>query len=169
MSLHVLEVEPRDVAAEALGLLLGAPAPRTLASCELTDAHGNALSLGVLGASHVVTAAVAGELLTEQVSCDALAAGGEALPTDKRSAGYALTSSTEQLSGSELAALAASLRATSEGSDAWVCGAFPGSGSALTALTGQPLTEDGWSWQTWHLYPGPGSGTVVRTSSRWAP
>lgn len=167
MSLHVLEVEPRDVAAEALGLLLDAPAPVALAERALCDPAGNTLHLGVLGASHVVTATLAGRRLTEQVSCDALGAGGERLPATKSRDGYGLATTAETVPAHELAALAAHLRTTSDESDAWVCGAFPGSGSALTALTGQPLPDGGWAWQTWHLYPGTKHGTVVRTESRW--
>jgi hypothetical protein len=171
VSLHVLEVQPRDVAAEALGLLLDGPVPPTLASRELSDGRGNTLQLGVLGASHVVCATLRGERLTEQVSCDALTAGGERLPAAKRRAGYALATSTTEVAAEELAALAARLRATSGESDAWVCGAFPGSESALTALTGRASAGGGWAWETWHLYPGAprgaAHGVVVRTTSRW--
>lgn len=169
MSVHELAVEPRDVAAGALGLLLGAPAPAALAELRLDDGAGGALVLGVLGASHVVTATSAGQVLTEQVSCDAIGAGGVPLPRTSRSEGYELTSTITVVPRDELDATADRLRALAADGPAWVCGAFPGSGSALTALTAQALPEGGWTWDTWHLYPLGDTGEVVTTSSRWNP
>lgn len=166
MTLHRLRVLPRDVAADALGLLLDAPVPPTLAELALT--HGDArLVLGVLGASHAVTATAGPARLTEQVSCDAVAAGGRPLPRSARAGAYRLTSESRTVPAAELAAVATDLRARADGAD-WVCGAFPGDGAALTALTGSPL-DGGWTWRTWHLYPGPEEGVIVTTRSRWTP
>lgn len=171
MTLHRLQVQPRDVDADALGLLLDAPAPPTLA--ELVLRHdGGRLVLGVLGASHAVTASTAAGRLTEQVSCDAVAAGGRPLPRSARAGAYRLTSASRTVPAAELSATAALLR--SNAADAsWVCGAFPGAdpthdSAALTALTGAPL-DGGWAWRTWHLYPGPEEGVIVTTRSRWTP
>ena len=169
MTVHQLEVQPRDVAAGALGLLLDAPAPPGLAELRLDDGAGGVLVLGVLGASHVVTARAAGHLLTEQVSCDAVAAGGEPLPRRARTGGYELTSTVSVLPRSELDATAARLRALAQEDAAWLCGAFPGSGSALTAMTGTALAAGGWTWDTWHLYPAGDTGEMVTTRSRWTP
>lgn len=169
MSLHRLDVEPRDVAAEALGLLLDAPAPAPLAELRIDDGRGGALVLGVLGASHVVTATRPGHRLTEQVSCDALAGGGQQLPREHEADGYTLLSTTTVLRGPELEALAGELQDRSRADGSWVCGTFPGVDSAVTAMTGEALVDDGWSWQTWHLYPGPDGGVVVETHSRWQP
>lgn len=172
MSLHRLEVEPRDVAAEALGLLLDAPAPAPLAELRIDDGDGGVLVLGLLGASHVVTATRPGHLLTEQVSCDAVAGGGQKLPREHADAGYAMTSTTSRLPLEQLQALAAQLRQRARDSRRWVCGSFPGDASAVTALTGDPLPAGGWTWQTWHLYPGRDTGTdgvVVETRTRWQP
>lgn len=166
MTLHRLEVLPRDVAAEALGLLLDAPTPPTLAELVL-EHRGARLVLGVLGASHAVTATAGAGRITEQVSCDAVAAGGRPLPRSARAGAYRLTSTSRTVPAAELAAAAADLRARAGGAD-WVCGAFPGDGAALTALTGAPL-GDGWTWRTWHLYPGPEEGVIVTTRSRWTP
>lgn len=166
MTLHRLQVLPRDVAADALGLLLDAPAPPTLA--ELVLRHGDdRLVLGVLGASHAVTATARDGRLTEQVSCDAVAAGGRPLPRRTRAGAYRLTSERRTVPAAELAATAARLRTRAGGAD-WVCGAFPGDGAALTALTGACL-DGGWTWRTWHLYPGPEEGVIVTTRSRWTP
>jgi hypothetical protein len=155
MTLHQLDVEPRDVAAEALGLLLHAPAPVALAELALDDGRGGTLVLGVLGASHVVTARAGGSVLTEQVSCDALAAGGRQLP--------------ERVPRADLDATAARLRARAARDARVICGAFPGGMGALTALTGAALPGGGWTWETWHLYPGAERSVIVTTRSRWTP
>lgn len=172
MTLHVLDVEPRDVSAEALGLLLHAPAPAALAELVLDDRRGGRLVLGVLGASHVVTAHVATgtgrRVLTEQVSCDALAAGGRALPEHAEAAGYVLSSAVTELPRAEFDAAAGRLRARAARDDRLICGAFPGGAGALTALTATAL-PGGWTWETWHLYPGEGRSVIVTTRSRWTP
>jgi hypothetical protein len=167
VSLHHLDVEPRDVAAEALGLLLDAPAPAALAELVLDDGRGGRLVLGVLGASHVVIAASGGHVLTEQVSCDALAAGGRALPERAEADGYTLSSIVTPVPRAELDATAARLRARAERDDHLLCGAFPGDTGALTALAAAPLPCGGWTWETWHLYPGAEKSVIVTTRSRW--
>lgn len=169
MTVHRLEIEPRDVAAEALGLLLDAPAPVPLAELTLDDQRGGLLLLGVLGASHAVTARCPGYLLTEQVSCDAVAAGGRPLPRTVTSGAYRMSSRTRAVSRSELEATAARLGAVACADDAWLCGTFPGASGALTALRGGALGVGGWRWETWHLYPGAGEGVIVTTRSRWTP
>ena len=168
MTVHELAVQPRDVAAEALGLLLDAPEPPTLAELRIEDAEGGALVLGVLAASHVVTATSAGQRLSEQVSCDALGQGGRALPQQLERDGYRLTSEVRVLPRSGVEALAEQLRAQAL-QPGWVCGAFPGADAAVTALTGAPLDGGGWSWQTWHLYPGAQTGVVVERATTWRP
>ena len=167
MTLHDLQVEPLDVAADALGLLLDAPAPPVLAEVRLSDGNGGELLLGVLSASHVVTATRPGHRVREQVSCDALASGGQRLPARWEDDGYRLTTTTRTLPADALAALAVRLREQATGAD-WVCGTFPGADGALTALTGTAVAG-GWGWRTWHLYPGSETGVVVETSSTWQP
>ncbi|MGY1724359.1 DUF2617 family protein [Blastococcus sp. SYSU DS0533] len=169
MSLHQLDIAPRDVSAGALGLLLDGPAPLPLAQLHLAGAAGATLTLGVLGASHVVCAEAGGHRLTEEVSCDAVGAGGRPLPAELRSGGYAFTSAATTETRDELDATAQRLRALAAGDPAWLCGAFPGAVDALTAMTAQPLAAGGWAWQTWHLYPAGSSGEVVRTRTRWVP
>ena len=169
MTLHQLAVQARDVSAAGLGLLLGAAAPRALAERRLVDADGGVLVLGVLAASHVITATRPGARLVEQVSCDAVAGGGQRLPDRLEDGAYQLTASTTVLPRSDLDALAEHLRAQARTSPAWLCGAFPGDDAALTALTGHALHGGGWGWQTWHLYPQSDDGAVVETCSRWQP
>jgi hypothetical protein len=175
MALHRLEVLPRDVDAGALGLLLDAPPPPALAELVLRAGPGGGeLVLGVIGASHTVVATAGRARLTEQVSCDAVAAGGRPLPprlsrATGGSAGYRLTSRRSPASPAALAATAADLRARAAADPDWICGAFPGHEAALTALTGSALPGGGWTWRTWHLYPDPEEGVIVTTRSRWTP
>lgn len=169
MSVHVLGVQPRDVAAEALGLLLHAPAPPALAEITLRDGRIGLLTLGVLGASHVVTAIRPGHHLTEQVSCDALEAGGQRLPRHTQRGGYQLTAATRQVPRAELKEIATRLLDLAERSDTWLCGTFPGASSAITAMTARALPAGGWHWESWHLYPGTHTSSVVRTRSSWIP
>jgi Protein of unknown function DUF2617 len=169
VSVHDLDVEPRDVTADALGLLLHAPAPAALAELALDDGRGGTVLLGVLGASHVVTAAAGGLVLTEQVSCDALAAGGRELPERAEADGYALSSATRVVPREAFDVVAARLRARAGRDDRMLCGAFPGGAGALTALTAAALPGGGWTWETWHLYPGAERSVIVTTRSRWTP
>ncbi|MGH3896984.1 MAG: DUF2617 family protein [Pseudonocardiaceae bacterium] len=167
MSVYLLDVEPRDVAANALGLLLDAPAPAALAEINLRDGRGGLLTLGVLGASHVVVATLPGHRLTEQVSCDAIGAGGRQLPQHTQLGSYELTALTRQVPRAEFEQIAARLRGLAERSDWWLCGAFPGTGSAMTAMTAGALLAGGWAWESWHLYPGVETNSIVTTRSRW--
>ncbi|MBL7501793.1 DUF2617 family protein [Frankia sp. CNm7] len=168
-----LSVVPRDVRAASLGLLLGAPSPPALASVDMHAPHG-VLTLAVLGASHAVSATSGPRRLTEQVSCDAVAAGGRPLPSRAEENGYTMTARVRTVDRRELDALAASLRAQGAGRPDWLCAAFPGDERAVTALTGAP-TPRGWQWRTWHLYPGSRDRAsaraheVVTTHSRWEP
>ncbi|MFE4499281.1 DUF2617 family protein [Rhodococcus sp. NPDC056743] len=166
MSVHLLDVEPTDVDASALGLVVDAPAPPTLAQLVIETADG-ALTLGVLGASHVVTARSGGETLTEQVSCDAVAAGGDPLPGAEVLGPYRFESSTQTLDRTEFVAEASRLKVQAA-ADGWICGSFPGDDTAVTVLFGSSLGH-GWAWQSWHLYPGEGTGVIVKTRSRWHP
>lgn len=165
MSVHLLDVAPSDVDADALGLVLDAPAPEALAELHLRDEAAGALTLGVLGASHVVTASTAERCFTEQVSCDARRVGGRDLPAVDERSGYRFVSRVARVPAAELRARAAQLRAQADGDD-WICGTFPGDRDALTALTAAAVDGE-WRWRTWHLYPGAVTGTVVETESRW--
>ncbi|CAM3228055.1 DUF2617 domain-containing protein [Prescottella defluvii] len=167
MSVHLLDVLPTDVSADALGLVLDAPVPETLVELRLHDADAGELTLGIIGASHVVTAAAADGTLTEQVSCDAVRSGGRRLPALEERRGYRFTSRTERVGADELRHRAQQLREQSALGN-WLCAAFPGDGDALTVLTG--LADAGeWRWRTWHLYPGAADGVIVETESRWRP
>ncbi|MEE2032092.1 DUF2617 family protein [Rhodococcus chondri] len=167
MSVHLLEVAPRDVSADELGLVLGAPAPAALVSMRLTDPDAGELVLGVLAASHVVTATSGRRHLTEQVSCDAIGIGGRRLPELEHGDGYRFSSRTVTVSRAALARRAGELREAAA-VRTWLCAGFPGDPDALTALTAD-ASEGEWHWRTWHLYPRSDAGVIVETESRWRP
>ncbi|MCQ4122209.1 DUF2617 family protein [Rhodococcus tibetensis] len=168
MSLHILDVESRDVTARALGLVVNAETPIPLAQLTVVDGNDSVI-LGVLGASHAVTASLAGHRITEQVSCDAVRAGGQPLPVSERASGYQFNSDTRTVDRACLEHTAEWLRGQATEVDGWICGSFPGARTALTALTAQSEHAGGWAWQTWHLYPGEEDGVIVQTRSRWQP
>jgi hypothetical protein len=168
MSVHLLDIAPRDVSAAALGLVLDAPAPAPLVSVQLTDSVAGTLTLGVLGASHVVTAESGEHTLTEQVSCDAVEAGGRLLPNREDRDGYRFRSRATTVQRDELAQRAEELRDTASSERGWLCAGFPGDGDALTVLSGAADTGE-WHWRTWHLYPCADVGVIVETESRWRP
>lgn len=168
MPLHQLAVTPTDVSGERLGLALNAPAPAPLATWTLRHPGGSALVLGVLGASHVVAVEHPKGGFSEQVSCTARSVGGE-LPQRSKARGYRLQSRTEAHDEASFRRLAGDLRERCARQPGWLGGTFPGDDAALTALAAEP-DGAGWRWQTWHLYPRPGSGgVVVHTASRWRP
>jgi hypothetical protein len=167
LPLHELVVSPADVSGAGLKLALNAPAPAPLATCRLVHPDGGVLVLGVLGASHVVTAERANSRFSEEVSCTARTEA--ALPDQMVATGYRLDSHSETHDEPSFRRLAHFLRSRCVSESGWLGGAFPGDDAALTALAAEP-DGPGWRWQTWHLYPcAPGGGTVVYTTSRWRP
>ncbi|TFV60367.1 DUF2617 family protein [Mycobacterium sp. PS03-16] len=167
MPFYELAVAHTDVDGAALGLALDAPAPEPLAGLVLTHPAGGTLTLGVLGASHVITAEHAGRRFSEEVSCSAQARGG-ALPARHDAPGYALTSMLKRCGATEFDALVASLRDRCGRDPHCLGGRFPGDDAALTVLAAEP-DGAGWQWHTWHLYPSAVGGTAVTTISRWRP
>lgn len=164
MPLHQLSVIPVDVRGSELGLAINGPAPRPLASARFHHPIAGTLTLGVLGASHVVIVEHGDDVFCEQVSCDL---AGQ-LPDRTRASGYRLESSNSALGPAEFRRLALRLRDRCATETGWLGGTFPGDDAALTALTAEPH-RSGWRWKTWHLYPTATGGTVVATSSRWRP
>lgn len=166
MSVHVLDVVPRDVEADSLGLVVNAAAPPVLAELCIEDGVDR-VRLGVLGASHVVTAYLDGDTITEQVSCDAIGFGGNPLPARENTGNYHFESEVVRVDRTEFDKSARWLRGNATDDAAWICGEFPGDATALTALTAQRVQPRGWAWQTWHLYPNDEGGEIVTTRSRW--
>lgn len=167
MPLHRLTVSPADVCGSGLGLALNAPGPAPLASLSLIHPDGGTLILGVLGASHLITATHPNSVFSEEISCTARGHGG-ALPATAQATGYQLQSHTERYDPPAFRDIAATLAEQCAQQDNWLGGAFPGDDAALTALAAEP-DGDGWCWRTWHLYPSAGGGEVVHTITRWQP
>jgi hypothetical protein len=164
---HELAVKPADVSGQGLGLALNATAPHPLATCRVVHPDGGTLTLGVLGASHVVTVEHLGKDFSEQVSCTARAHGGQ-LPQRADAPGYQLDSRIRVWNDVAFRWLARRLRQRCAQEPHWLGGAFPGDDAALTVLAAAP-NGAGWHWQSWHLYPESLGGTEVYTSSRWRP
>lgn len=156
-----LAVPYTDTRASALSWWLGA-APAPLDELVLHAPPG-VLALRLLGASHQAVARVGAVEIPEVVACGPEQA---ALPRtaarEVPGGSYRFTSSTRLYDEQGLARVARALRRRWAGDASAVVGVFPGSPHALTVLAGRPLTA-GWSWRTWHVYPG--SGEVVRTRS----
>jgi Protein of unknown function DUF2617 len=165
--LHRLAVSPADVCGSGLGLALNAPGPPPLATLSLVHPEHGELTLGVLGASHVITVAHPDSLFSEEISCTARG-HGDALPATAQAAGYHLQSHTEQHDETSFRDIASTLRQRCAQQDDWLGGTFPGDDAALTALSAEP-DGAGWRWRTWHLYPSHYGGEVVHTISRWQP
>lgn len=168
MPLHELSITPADVSGARLGLALNAPAPDPLATLHIDHPHGGRITLGVLGASHVITVHHPEDVFSEQISCTAHEHGGD-LPDQLDAAGYRLDASHDVYNEDEFRSLAAELRTKCATDPEWLGGAFPGDTAALTAIAATP-DASGWHWRTWHLYPdATRGGTVVYTESRWQP
>jgi hypothetical protein len=167
LPLHELAVSPADISGAVLRLALNAAAPRPLATHRLAHPGGGALTLGILGASHVITAEHGGTPFSEQVSCIA-PTSDDHLPRRADAPGYELTSSSTEHDEPSFRTLAAELRRYCADDAGWLGGTFPGDDAALTALSAEP-DGSGWRWRTWHLYPSARGGTVVHTQSRWQP
>ncbi|MFD4366847.1 DUF2617 family protein [Rhodococcus sp. NPDC058521] len=167
MTVHVLDVAPRDVEAASLGLVVDAEVPPTLVELCIEDGSAG-VRLGVLGASHVVSAYVDGAAVSEQVSCDAIGFGGRALPAEESFGNYRFESETVRAGRIEFDECARWVRSNASDDTSWICAEFPGARTALTALTAERASR-GWSWRTWHLYPNDKGGEIVTTRSRWEP
>ncbi|HKP41908.1 DUF2617 family protein [Mycobacterium sp.] len=167
MPLHKLSVTPADVAGSRLGLALNAPVPVALATLRLTHPRGGTLTLGVLGASHVISVEHATSPFSEQISCTAQQYGG-ALPDRADAHGYQLTARTAEYTEVAFRSLASWLRDRCSSESGWLGGTFPGDDAALTAISAT-VDGAGWRWQSWHLYPAVPGGTVVHTESLWKP
>lgn len=154
-----------DTSAAALGLWLDLPRQPALESLTL-EVGGLALELRVLGASHQV---VAGGL-TETVACLPGLDGAELPAARVRVAGglrHAFSSRVEHLDAPALHARAAELRSRCAADERALCGVFPGSPDAVTAIGCGPAAGGGVAWWTAHVYPG--TGEVVTTESLVVP
>lgn len=161
MSLAVLDVAFKDTAAEQLRVAIDGPVPGTL--CEKVISHPDGvtppLTLGVLGASHVVFVGKReSPHFAEEVSCTA----ADGVPLTR--AGAAVEARVERLSPEVFVQRTDALRRElGAGHPRSVVAEFPGSPGAITVLSAEPI-ERGYRWETWHGYP---PGQIVWTSNTW--
>ncbi|MGK5533754.1 DUF2617 family protein [Streptomyces sp. URMC 129] len=149
-----------DTSADQLSFSLTAP-PQDALAVTATELGGVTVELRLLGASHQV---VAGPV-TETLACLPGRPGGGPPPevTDEIDGwAYRFTSGLRRHDGPAFAARAARLRAELATHPASLCGAFPGSPDAFSALTVR-RTGDVIAWRTWHAYPQ--TGQIVETST----
>lgn len=166
MSITELTVIPEDVYSHALGVRIDGPQPVALAEKTLqADGASFQLTLGILGASHVVDVTSGrGDStfgsLREEISCNAVASG-EALGdgVDKKEQWGTTTYHlrVRRVTHEDAAAFAKMAREIVEAAaaedSAWLLGTFPGQGEHhITALRGH-VHRDTAEWATWHFYP----------------
>lgn len=184
-----LMIPPADVSARALGVLLNGPSRPLLAQRTVTAADSS-LSMGIIGASHMVdvsypTAEV--PVFREEVSCLAasplnpsaakvswcispqlagsLYDGKGELYESFPAGDYRFSMTTDAFTDADFDDAAEKIVAGF--SPDWLVGRFPGVGGFhLTALHAR-WRGDRWHWLTFHLYPE--EKAIVRTESEWTP
>lgn len=161
MSLAILDVPFKDTAAEQLRVAIDGPVPETL--CERVISHPDGrtppLTLGVLGASHVIFVGKREDPhFTEEISCTA------AVGVPLSNAGAVVKTRVESLSPEAFVQRTNALRRKfGPGHPRSVVAEFPGSPGAMTVLSAEPI-DQGYRWVTWHGYP---PGQLVWTSNTW--
>jgi hypothetical protein len=158
-----------DTRADQLTFSLGRP-PRpalAVAVADLGDGPGGpAVELRLLGASHQVLAGPVAETL----ACEADAAGGGPPPLVERRIGglaYRFASRVRACGRAELSARVAALWERLAGEPHALCGVFPGSPDAVTALRAARAADGALTWRTWHVYPQAGQIVETRTRLGW--
>ncbi|GGT27939.1 DUF2617 family protein [Streptomyces chromofuscus] len=149
-----------DTDADQLSFALGHPPYTALAVRNLT-VGGLDVQLRLLGASHQVFAGP----VAETVACLPGVEGGLPDTAERQFDGWAyhFDARVLRLSAGEFGARVASIRAQAEAHPHALCGIFPGSPDAVTALTVESC-DTGPSWRTWHTYPQ--SRAIVATHTR---
>ncbi len=148
-----------DTSADELSFALGLSAHPALAVREI-EVGGLSVELRLLGASHQVFAGP----VRETVAC--LPGGSQRLPSavSERFHGwdYRFTARVDSYGAREFGRKVRELRAGADGRPDALCGVFPGSPDAVTALAMERGPEVG--WRTWHTYPQ--TGHIVATHTR---
>ncbi|MEE1930754.1 DUF2617 family protein [Streptomyces sp. TRM 70351] len=149
-----------DTSADQLSFTLDQPARPALAVRDV-PAGETTVQLRLLGASHQVFAGP----VRETVACLPGTAGGlpPAVEQEVEGWNYRFTARVLHYRRAEFADRVAALRERLEGRREALCGVFPGSPDAVTALAverrGAAL-----DWRTWHTYPQ--SRQIVATHTR---
>ncbi|TLQ43644.1 DUF2617 family protein [Streptomyces marianii] len=149
-----------DTGAGQLSFTLGRPEHPALAVRDLTVA-GVDVQLRLLGASHQVLAGP----VRETVACLPGVEGGlpDSTTYEFDDWRYHFGARTLHCTTAGFTERAAAVRARCEGDPRSLCGVFPGSPDAVTALTVEPHGT-GLGWRTWHTYPQ--SRQIVATQTR---
>lgn len=160
MSGIVLATPYLDTDADQLSFALGHPPYPALAVRDLT-VGGLDVQLRLLGASHQVFAGP----VRETVACLPGIEGGLPDTAEHETDGwnYRFGARVLRFPEREFGARVASIRAGTEAHPHALCGIFPGSPEAVTALTVE-WRGTGPTWRTWHTYPQ--SRTIVATHTR---
>ncbi|ONK14491.1 DUF2617 family protein [Streptomyces sp. MP131-18] len=150
-----------DTRADQLRFALGLPARDALAVTRV-DLGGVGVELRLLGASHQVHAGP----VTETLAC-LPGRPGDGPPSEVAETvdgwRYRFVSRVRHCAPGEFAARARALRERTAGRDGALCGVFPGSPDAVTALAAE-RAADVITWRTWHAYPQ--AGQIVETRTR---
>ncbi|MFI9615257.1 DUF2617 family protein [Streptomyces sp. NPDC052023] len=149
-----------DTDADQLSFALGHPPYTALAVRDVT-VGGLAVQLRLLGASHQVFAGP----IQETVACLPGQAGGLPETAEHEADGwnYRFGAHVRHFAAAEFRSRVASIRGRAEAHPHALCGIFPGSPEAVTALTVE-WRGTGPSWRTWHTYPQ--SRTIVATHTQ---
>ncbi|UCM87789.1 DUF2617 family protein [Streptomyces marincola] len=150
-----------DTRADHLSFALGLPAREALAVTRL-DLGGLPVELRLLGASHQVFAGPVGETL----ACLPGEPGGGPPGTVTRTVEgwrYRFEARVLTCEAEEFTARVAAVRERTAGREGALCGVFPGSPDAVTALAAHRAARI-ITWQTWHTYPQ--AGQIVETRTR---
>ncbi|MBG0857423.1 DUF2617 family protein [Streptomyces spinoverrucosus] len=149
-----------DTDADQLSFALGHPPYTALAVRDLT-VGGLDVQLRLLGASHQVFAGP----VRETVACLPGVEGGLPDTAEHEVDGwnYRFGARVRSFPAGEFSTRVAGIRGRAEAHPQALCGVFPGSPEAVTALTVE-WRDTGPSWRTWHTYPQ--SRTIVATHTR---
>ncbi|TDC74288.1 DUF2617 family protein [Streptomyces hainanensis] len=150
-----------DTSADQLSFSLDDPAQPALAIA-LVELDGVGVELRLLGASHQVFAGP----VRETLACLPGRPGGGPPPSVNRRLdgwSYRFTSRVEHCAPAELSRRVATLRARLADRDGALCGVFPGSPDAVTALWARGPAAGGVEWRTWHAYPQTDQLVITRT------
>ncbi|MFF3290561.1 DUF2617 family protein [Streptomyces sp. NPDC003023] len=149
-----------DTDADQLSFTLGMPAREALAVRDLTIG-GLDVQLRLLGASHQVFAGP----VRETVACLPGVAGGlpDSAAQEFDDWHYHFDARVRNFAAADFSEQVARIRERSDAAPDALCGIFPGSPEAVTALAVE-RHGTGLGWRTWHTYPQ--SRQIVATHTR---
>ncbi|MFR9797968.1 DUF2617 family protein [Streptomyces sp. MS06] len=143
-----------DTDADQLSLSLDTAELPALAEREVAAGGLSSVRLRVLGASHQVFAGP----VRETVACLPGGTGGLPVTRVRELPGwrYEFGARVQQYDGQSFGSAVARILDLAAGGDRSLCGVFPGSPQAVTAVLVETLDGNapgGLGWRTWHTYP----------------